>query len=428
LNESSPDYDRIEQLIDNQLQVVLEESLKDVKITQDQQEQLETIIKEQIKDGIENGVNDAVNQTIANVNAGFDEYEEAIADGLNEATSGLEAQIKQALNEPIGELQGGLLQINEGQSSLQGGIDQLADGTDQLKDGSKQLTAGQNNYVNNMYKFTDSFAKANDGSLELATGASKLYSGMFELKDGSIQLSDGAHQLSDGSNDLYDGMLTLVDGTEAFNEKMHEAADEAKDVNATEDTHNMMANPVQVENEKINEVPNYGTGFTPYFLSLGLFVGALLLSIVYPLREPSVVPSRGFNWFLRKFLGLFTIGVLQALISSGILLIGLKIEVQSVPLFILFSIITSLVFIALIQFLVTCFDDPGRFMAIIILILQLTTSAGTFPLELIPKALQPFNAMLPMTYSVSGFKAVVSSGDYGVMWQNAGILLAFSIV
>ena len=428
LNESSPDYDRIEQLIDNQLQVVLEESLKDVKITQDQQEQLETIIKEQIKDGIENGVNDAVNQTIANVNAGFDEYEEAIADGLNEATSGLEAQIKQALNEPIGELQGGLLQINEGQSSLQGGIDQLADGTDQLKDGSKQLTAGQNNYVNNMYKFTDSFAKANDGSLELATGASKLYSGMFELKDGSIQLSDGAHQLSDGSNDLYDGMLTLVDGTEAFNEKMHEAADEAKDVNATEDTHNMMANPVQVENEKINEVPNYGTGFTPYFLSLGLFVGALLLSIVYPLREPSVVPSSGFNWFLRKFLGLFTIGVLQALISSGILLIGLKIEVQSVPLFILFSIITSLVFIALIQFLVTCFDDPGRFMAIIILILQLTTSAGTFPLELIPKALQPFNAMLPMTYSVSGFKAVVSSGDYGVMWQNAGILLAFSIV
>src|SRR5699024_11318938 len=69
------------------------------------------------------------------------------------------------------------------------------------------------------------------------------------------------------------------------------------------------------------------------------------------LREPSVVPSSGFNWFLRKFLGLFTIGVLQALISSGILLIGLKIEVQSVPLFILFSIITSLVFIALIQFL-----------------------------------------------------------------------------
>src|SRR5690625_3666966 len=197
---------------------------------------------------------------------------------------------------------------------------------------------------------------------------------------------------------------------------------------ATDDTYNMMANPIDVGNEEINEVPNYGTGFAPYFLSLGLFVGALLLSIVYPLREPSVVPSSGMNWFLKKFIGLFTIGILQALIASGILLLGLKIEVQSVPLFILYSILTSLVFITLVQFLVTCFDDPGRFMAIIILILQLTTSAGTFPLELIPKALQPINTLLPMTYTVAGYKAVISSGDFSVMWQNAGILLAYTAV
>lgn len=428
LIEFEPDYAYLEQIIDSNLQVVLDEALKDVKITEKQQKQIEEMIRSQIKDGIENGVNEAVNQTVISVNAGFDEYEKAITNGLSDATSGLETQIKKALNEPIGQLQGGLTQINEGQSLLQSGINQLADGTNQLLDGAQQLISGQNNYVYNMYKFTSSFSKANDGSIGLATGANKLYNGMFELKDGSIQLSDGAHQLFDGSNDLYDGMITLVDGTSEFNEKMHEAADEAGDVNATENTHNMIADPVQVANEKINEVPNYGTGFTPYFLSLGLFVGALLLSIVYPLREPSVVPLSGFHWFLRKFLGLFTIGILQALIACVILLIGLKIEVQSVPLFIIFAIITSLVFITLIQFLVTCFDDPGRFMAIIILILQLTTSAGTFPLELIPKVLQPFNMLLPMTYTVAGFKAVVSSGDYGVMWQNAGILLAFTIV
>ncbi|HLR71245.1 MAG TPA: YhgE/Pip domain-containing protein [Pseudogracilibacillus sp.] len=428
LKEFAPNYDHIEQIIDSNIESVLEEALKDVQITQEQQKQLEEMIRAQITDGIENGVNDAVNQTVVSVNTGFDEYEQAITDGLNDATNGLDTQIKQALNEPIGELQGGLTQLNEGQSLLQDGINQLADGTNQLKDGSQQLTTGQINYVNNMYKFTNSFAKANDGSKELAFGANKLFSGMFELKDGSLQLSDGAHDLSDGSNELHDGMNTLVDGTEEFNDKMHEAAEEASDVHATEETHNMMANPVEVANEKINNVPNYGTGFAPYFLSLGLFVGALLLSIVYPLREPSVVPSSGFNWFLRKFLGLFAIGILQAIIASGILLIGLGIEVKSVPLFILFAIITSLVFITLIQFLVTCFDDPGRFMAIIILILQLTTSAGTFPLELIPKALQPFNALLPMTYSVTGFKAVVSSGDFGVMWQNAGILLGFTIV
>src|SRR5699024_12399918 len=70
-------------------------------------------------------------------------------------------------------------------------------------------------------------------------------------------------------------------------------------------------------------------------------------------------------------------------------------------------------------------DDPGRFIAIIILILQLTTSAGTFPLELIPKVLQPINLLLPMTYSVAGFKAVISSGDYSDLLQNTWILIGY---
>lgn len=427
-DEFTPDYDYIEQLIEEKLEGVLEEALKDVQITGEQQKQLEAMIKAQIQEGIENGVHDAVDQTVVSVNAGFDEYEQAITGGLADATSGLESQIQEAIDDPIGQLQGGLTEINNGQSVLRSGVNQLADGTQQLQSGSLDLMSGQNEYVNNMYKFTDSFAKANNGTGELVNGTNDLNSGLFQLYDGSIQLSDGSGQLSDGSNDLYDGMTTLTEGTEEFNDKMHEAADEASDVNATDDTYNMMANPIDVGNEKINEVPNYGTGFAPYFLSLGLFVGALLLSIVYPLREPSVVPSSGMNWFLKKFIGLFTIGILQALIASGILLLGLKIEVQSVPLFILFAILTSLVFITLVQFLVTCFDDPGRFMAIIILILQLTTSAGTFPLELIPKVLQPINTLLPMTYTVAGFKAVVSSGDFSVMWQNAGILLAYTVV
>src|SRR5699024_3744379 len=136
----------------------------------------------------------------------------------------------------------------------------------------------------------------------------------------------------------------------------------------------------------------------------------------------------GFNWFLRKTVGLGIIGVLQALIAASLLLFGLGIEVQSITLFYVYAIFTSWTFIAIVQFLVTCFDDPGRFMAIIVLILQLTTSAGTFPLELIPSALQPFNYILPMTYTVDGFKAVISSGNYGVMWQNAGLLALFTLV
>src|SRR5699024_4350759 len=235
------------------------------------------------------------------------------------------------------------------------------------------------------------------------------------------ELKQSADDLAQGSSDLATGTDDLKAGTEEFNEEMSKAAKEAGDVHATEETHNMMANPVEVETEKINEVPNYGTGFAPYFISLGLYVGALLLSIVYPLRAPTTTPTSGFNWFLRKTAGLGVIGLIQAILVASILLFGLGIEVQSVALFYMYAIFTSWTFIAIVQFLVTCFDDPGRFAAILILILQLTTSAGTFPLELIPKMLQPFNAILPMTYSVTGFKAVISSGNFNVMWQTSFI-------
>src|SRR5699024_2784902 len=265
------------------------------------------------------------------------------------------------------------------------------------------------------------------GVTALKNGSNELLDGIIQLEDGAKQFQDGTAELAEGSEKLAKGTDELKEGTEEFNEEMSEAVEEINDVEADEDTYNMMANPVEVDNEKINEVPNYGTGFAPYFLSLGLYVGALLLSIVYPLREPSVVPTSGFNWFLRKTIGLGIIGVLQAIIAASLLLWGLGIEVQSVSLFFLYAIFTSWTFIALVQFLVTCFDDPGRFMAIIVLILQLTTSAGTFPLELIPNFLQPFNAILPMTYTVDGFKAVISSGNYSVMWQNAGILALFTI-
>ena len=347
---------------------------------------------------------------------------------IDDATKRLNKEIKLALDGPIGQLQQGLTAINDGQSALLNGVNQLADGTNQLKAGSNELLKGQNSYVANMQKFTNSFAKANDGTQELVDGTNDLTDGLFTLKDGSLQLNDASTQLADGSSELTDGLYTLSDGTNEFNIEMHDAAEEANDIESTSDNNNMIANPVNVKNESINDVPNYGTGFTPYFFSLGLYVGALILTIVYPLTEPSVVPSNGFTWFLRKLLGILTIGAAQAIFAGLILILGLGLEVQSIPRFFIFAIITSIVFMTIIQFLVTCFKDPGRFVAMLILILQLTSSAGTYPLELIPRMLQPLNNFLPMTYSIKGFKAVISSGDYSVMWSNVGMLSIFAII
>ena len=337
------------------------------------------------------------------------EGQQAISQGANQLIAGqkeLTTGMEQ-FSTKLKEANAGGEQLAVGSSAMNEGVSTLAEGWGQVVGGVQQLVNGENQLL--------------QGGEELASGLGQLATGTSALKEGASDLTEGAHSLQDGMNELSDGTNELAI-------KLAEGAEEANKVEGKDSLFDYFANPVVVEETKVEAVPNYGTGFAPYFLSLGLFVGALLLSIVFPLREPFAKPKSAWQWFMSKFSVMAVVGVFQAIIAASILLVALKINVTSVFNFYLFSIITSVTFIALIQFLVTLFGDPGRFIAIVILILQLTTSAGTFPLELIPDTLQAFNAWLPMTYSVLGFKAVISSGDVAFMWQNSLLLLGLTVL
>ncbi|HHT7220406.1 YhgE/Pip domain-containing protein [Bacillus cereus] len=390
-------------------------------------------------------------EKLASAQKGFVENFQGFGKNLNVAKEGANkfknesGQLIDAINQLAdgsGKVTGGLDALSAGANQMAGGVHQLADGSSQVTGGLGQLSAGANQMAGGVNQLADGSSQVTGGLGTLSVGANQMAGGVNQLADGSgqvttglgtlstgsTQLIDGVNKLADGSGKVTDGLVKVNDGSGELAEKLGEGAEKTGEVKGTDKTYDMFASPVKVKTEKMAEVPNYGTGFTPYFLSLGLFVGALLLSIVYPLRDTVGVPKSGFSWFISKFGVLLSVGIIQAIVADVILLFGLGVEVQSIPYFILFSIITSLAFIALIQCLVTAFGDAGRFIAIITLIMQLTTSAGTFPLELIPKFLQPFNAWLPMTYSVSGLKAVVSSGDFDFMWKNIGILMIFIVV
>ncbi len=143
--------------------------------------------------------------------------------------------------------------------------------------------------------------------------------------------------------------------------------------------------------------------------------------------EPAAKPKSGFGWFTGKLGIIFAVGLGQALLADVILLQVLGLEVRSVPYFIMLSIFTSWTFFAIIQFLVTVLDNPGRFLAIVMLVLQLTSSAGTYPIELTPNFLQAIAHFMPMTYTVAGFRAVISTGDFSYMWRNIGYESLFFI-
>lgn len=403
------------------------------------------------KTGALNGAAQQLTEGSKNVNAGISNLSEQLAPVLASLPEEQQAALKGALGQlqqGSAELSGGMQELSAGTAALQEGTSQLKGaagqlsgghaqalaGLDKLNGSSGQLMNGAESLAQGNTALSQGLAQLSDGANKAQTGSSSLVAGLNELNEGTGTMKEGTGTLASKSKELADGSTTLTDGVKELNEgtltlqeKLVEANETASEVNPSEKTYEMAASPVEVNKEEINKVPNYGTGFAPYFLSLGLFVGALLLSIVFPLVEPAIKPTGAFKWMASKVSVLAIVGLIQALVAVVIIKYGLGMETVSMPQFILTAIITSYTFIAIVQMFVSIFGDPGRFMAIIVLILQLTTSAGTFPLELIPEPLQVFNTLLPMTYSVQAFKAAISTGDFTHLWVSNGVMIGFMV-
>lgn len=354
----------------------------------------------------------------------------ALAEGSKSVASGAAnlAQKSEELSKGSDSLSLGMDELNKGQKQVAQGINQLATGQEQLLVGSKQLSQGQNTLTTGVETITSKMKEFDSGVKQVAVGGQSLTNGLGKLEDGAKSIKNGSGLLADGSKELTTGLYKLSSGADEMATKLGDASDKTSKIkDVSNKNYDMFASPVKYDIEKVNPVPNYGTGFAPYFLSLGLFVGALLLTIIFDLKTPVDDPKNAIGMFISKLGVILVIGIIQALIADFVLLKGLGLEVKSTAYFIMCSILTSITFLTLIQMLVTWFEDAGRFIAILILILQLTTSAGTFPLELIPDKLRVFNSLLPMTYTINGFKAVISSGNYNFMWSSIETLIIFII-
>ncbi|GAF07744.1 hypothetical protein JCM16418_1772 [Paenibacillus pini JCM 16418] len=355
----------------------------------------------------------------------------AVADGSTQLVQGQEklSQGATALHAGQKQLLSGATQLHTGQKQLLQGSDQLLQGQQKLEQGAAQLTAGQHKLVSGLQTFGGKLSEAAGGSQTLLGGAkslvngtSKLQGGVSKLAGGLTTLADGSQKLNDGAGDLKEGIVKLDDGSKELETKLNDAASKTSELKKTDELVNMFASPVETKENTDRKVTNYGTGLTPYFMSLGLFVGALISTLVISVNGTTVPGASGFSRFVSRSLSFAGMSLFQSVVAAAIILYGLGLEVKSIPLFFLFSFITSITFMFIVQAMVTWFDMPGRFLIIILLILQLATSAGTFPLELIPNWLKPLNPWLPMSHSVTGYKAIISSGNFDVVWRQAGIL------
>ena len=364
------------------------------------------------------------------------------ADGVNELATGASSLAEGAATVQTGaasladgtarlatgaqELAANATQLTAGYTDAFNGLQQVVQNSNTLASGANDLAAGLATMSSKMGEFVNGVVSAKTGATDLTSGLTDLASGTTELVNGTNELTAKSGDLAQGGADLASGAAKLAEGTTTFSDELTTAKEEAGSINPTDNTYDMMASPVEVSKTVYNEVPNYGTGFAPYFISLGLAVGGLLIAQIYDYVKAYRRPTSGTAWFISKMSVLLLISLAQSAFVT-IVVIAIGVDVEHPWLMFGLSMIASVAFISIVQMLVTWLGDVGKFMALVVLIIQLVTSAGTFPIELIPSALQKFYGALPMTYSVEAFRAVVSTGDMTVLANSAFIIALFTL-
>ena len=332
---------------------------------------------------------------------------QSLAEGLGENSNLLETNLS-ALTAGADRLSAGSLQIK-------GGADAISQGVESINAGSNRLAAGANNLANGLAQVSNGSENLNNGITRAAQGSAKIVNGSNQLDSGVKKLSDNTPKLVDGAKKLHDGLKD---------------AQKSGKVNGIVQKSKMMSAPVSLEEHEYSHVENYGTGFAPYFISIALWVGALMATFVLRVMDRRAILN-GMNPLKSALISLtpFVImGVVQAVILMGVVHLVLKLQIDNILAFYGLGIIASIMFMAIMQMIMVIFHIPGRIVAIVLLMLQITSSAGTFPVEMTPAFFRAVHPYLPMTYSIMGLRQAMAGKNSGEIVSGIGMLVLFGVI
>lgn len=332
---------------------------------------------------------------------------QSLAEGLGENSNLLETNLS--------ALSAGADKLSDGSLQIKGGADAISQGFDAVNTGSNKLAAGANSLAEGLAQVSNGSEKLNNGVNAAAQGSAKIVNGSDQLNSGAKKLSDNTPKLVEGAKKLHDGLKD---------------AQKSGKINNIKQKSKMMSAPVALKEHDYSHVENYGTGFAPYFISIGLWVGALMATFVLRVMDRRAILN-GMNPLksaLISFTPFVLMGVVQAIILMGVVHGALKLQIDNVAAFYALGIIASIVFMAIMQMIMAVFKIPGRIVAIVLLMLQITSSAGTFPVQMTPSFFRAVHPYLPMTYSILGLRQAMAGKNSGAIASSIGILVIFGII
>ena len=341
---------------------------------------------------------------------------QSIENGVNAYTKGLDtislgvnqlSEKNTTLTTSLDQLVSGSIKLTENSSKLTTGLDTLAGKTPELVSGIEKLSNGYNELNQKSQELIAGVDKLQSGSSQLADKSSQLISGASQLESGANKFADGAGKLAEGGTKLTSGLEGLQTGVASLGQGLSNASDQLKSASTESKNAEILSNPLSLSKTDNDQVPVNGVAMSPYMISVALFVAAISTNMIFAKLPSGRHPESRWAWLKSRAEINGIIAVLAGiLVYGGVHIIGLTAN-HEMRTFILI-ILTSLVFMSMVTALTTWNSRIGAFFSLILLLLQLASSAGTYPLALTNDFFRAINPWLPMSYSVSGLRETIS--------------------
>lgn len=254
---------------------------------------------------------------------------------------------------------------------------------------------------------------------------------MQELADGADQVADGAAKAHTGAEDLADGTSQLAKGAHTLADQLNLASDKipSSDPEQNAEAADVLGSPVSIEEHNANPAGTYGRGLAPFFFSIALWVFGLVAFLVLRTVNPRAIAGRvsSLTAALGGWFPALTLGVVGTLVLYVVADIGLGLDPLRVSGTIGLCVLAIAVFSALAFLFRLLLGTAGGLVILFLLMVQLTSSGGLYPLETTPKFFQVIHPWLPMSYLVDGLRVTISGGNVDHLWRDVLVLAAFGI-
>ena len=322
-----------------------------------------------------------------------------LSGGLNEVNTNVNTKFIPGIN----QLNAGLTNFNDqltsGSQKLTSGFAQYADGVNQANAGAQQLASKSKDLQSGTMQLVS-------GLSQLQANGSTLTSGSNQLAGGAQQISSGSQQLASGGSSLTSGLGTLNTGANNLSTALTKADDTLSATNNSNENAKKVAAPLKLKHTDHDNVPENGAGMTPYMINVALFIGALATNVVIGIGFSGEKWKSGREFMLAKIGTNGLVALLQGIIVWGaVALLGLR--PNHLWEMLLSVLLISFAYMAINTFFLTALGKIGEFLMIVVLVLQLATSAGTYPLQLAPKIYQVISPWLPMTYGLKMLRETI---------------------